>query len=102
MRSAAPRAKRPRLAARFGGDGAWQAAKVAAAFAELRLTDRFDELRKPSARCSATVDWLIGSQAARRGWVLVTDDKGPEFDDLPRVVGHGTLRAALTAMGAPG
>lgn len=86
-----------RLDRRFGDDEAWQAAKIDAAFAELKLTDRADTLRRPSARCSATVDWLIGSQAERRRWLLATDDKGPEFSDV-EVVRHGALRRALDAL----
>ena len=90
-----------RLHARYGADAAWQKAKIDAALCELKLGDRIDELRKPTARCSATIDWLIGSQAARAGWVLITEDTGPEFTDLPRVASFNRIHHILTHLSAP-
>ena len=34
--------------------------------------------------CGATVDWLVAGHAHAEGFVLVTDDKGPEFDVVQR------------------
>lgn len=89
-----------RLHARFGDDERWQQARIDAAFAELRLSGEADGLRRAKARCSASIDWLIGSQADRRGWLLVTDDRGPEFADIALRAGFAAVRAALKRLAA--
>lgn len=82
-----------------GDDASWQRAKLDHAFAELKLSDRKAELLSRNARCSATVDWLIASQAAAREWLLVTDDTGWEFHGLARLTTWETLKAALDRIG---
>lgn len=82
-----------------GDDTRWQHAKVVHAFAELKLKDRIAELLNRNARCSATVDWLIASQADKRNWLLVTDDTGWEFHGLARLTTWTTLMAALDRIG---
>ncbi|MEZ4431389.1 MAG: hypothetical protein R3F65_03170 [bacterium] len=84
-----------RLAARYGTDADWQRAKIETAFHELKLADRITTLHHPKARCSATIDWLIGSQTHRAGWILITDDTGPEFTDLPHRARFKQLRRVL-------
>lgn len=78
-----------------GDDEAWQRAKINNCFAELRLSARKEELLHPKARCSATLDWLIASQAEGREWLLVTEDRGDEFQGVERITTFETLKAAL-------
>lgn len=69
-------------------DDAWQELKV----------ERFrDELgtRESLPRVSASVDWFIAAHAYARGWLLVTDDKGPEFRSLTRRCGVDVLMEAV-------
>ncbi len=87
-----------RLTRLFADDASWQSAKVDAALADLKLAHR-DDIDRSKARCSATIDWLIGSQAERGGWLLATHDKGPEFADLDRV-SLERLRRALHTLSA--
>lgn len=45
----------------------------------------------------ATIDWLIAAQAAGRGWLLVTDDQGPEFAQVPLRTTFALLKTTLEA-----
>lgn len=65
--------------------------------------DSWHAAKKSKGSTSATVDWYIAGQAAHRGWLVVTDDGGPEWQGLPKVK-RATLLAALdriTAERAP-
>jgi hypothetical protein len=43
----------------------------------------------------ATIDWLLATEAEARGWLLVTDDQGPEFADVDRKVKRTRLAGLL-------
>lgn len=64
------------LAMLFPSDQEWQSAK------------RNRILRSQGAEaksdCPATVDWLIAGHAQARGWTLITNDSGVEFQDVRR------------------
>jgi len=61
----------------------WQEAKRALCKRCLGL-DTADVGTSPSHDCGATVDWFIAATAAAEGFVLVSDDKGPEFEICDR------------------
>lgn len=79
-------------------EGSWRAAKRLNAIAHLGLLK--EESSIPGQRVPATVDWFIAGQALRRGWLLVTADRGPEFRGLTRVQ-VPALKAALTTIARP-
>jgi hypothetical protein len=89
------------------GYGAWSQGlfPTRAAWEEAKRRRCFEMLGLPPAasnpRCSATVDWFIAAQAEARGWWLVPDDAGPEFQELRRRCSLGTLMAALEALERP-
>ncbi len=49
-------------------------------------------------QCGATFDWLVGAHARAEGFVLVTDDTGPEFAGLVERVKLDVLVAAVRAV----
>ena len=73
------------------GDGAWQLAKKGRIAAWLGV----ESGKLPAKRVPATVDWYVAGHAAARGWLLVTDDKGLEFDGLDLACRYDDLLVAL-------
>lgn len=73
----------------FPSDDLWQAAK----------RDRLTAIlgHAPSA-APATIDWAIAAQAEAEGWILVTDDTGPELSRVSRRVRKRELRAIMDAL----
>ena len=55
-------------------------------------------LPEKAGRCSATVDWFIAAQAEAQGWLLITDDGGPEFQGHTRRSTYNSLMRALEAL----
>lgn len=74
-----------RLAESFPRSEDWQAAKRRHCIEYLGLglsEERVRELAAKKKRCSATIDWVIAAHAAHEGWIMITNDKGPEVASL--------------------
>ncbi len=84
------------LHAQFPGDVDWQRAKRTLTVRQLLAT-----AYQANARCSATLDWLIAGHAHARGWILVTHDRGREFQALAQQVTGAQWLAALRSLGLP-
>jgi hypothetical protein len=83
------------IGTQFSDDAAWQAAKRKLAGRQLGLSDEQLETAK-NRRVGATVDWLIAGQtAANQPWILVTNDKGMEFQAVARKISLENLEALL-------
>lgn len=85
------------LEQRFPTPDSWRTAKRERCIQCLGLTKEQADAA-PGQRCSATVDWLIAGQALKAGWILVTGDKGPEFQGLDRKITLDQLEALLRDM----
>lgn len=72
----------------------WQQAKKELAFRRSGLTDQ-QKAELPGKKFAATVDWLIAGQAAGNAWILVTNDTGPEFGEVPLKIDFDSLEAIL-------
>ncbi len=72
----------------------WQNAKLDAMLACLAVTNA------PGKKVPATVDWYIAGHAMARGWILVTEDKGVEFNGPLVRTTLKALEAALDTLGA--
>ncbi len=48
----------------------------------------------------ATLDWYLAAQSAGRGWWMITDDRGHEFQHLSRRARVSTFRHALARLAA--
>lgn len=82
------------LHAQFRADLEWQRAKRTLTVRQLLAT-----AYNANARCSATLDWLIAGHAHARGWILVTHDRGREFQALEQQVTGAQWLAALRSLG---
>ncbi len=71
---------------------AWQDLKWSRIARELKVTPNAHK------RVSGTIDWFIAAHAGARDWVLVTDDQGPEFQQLATRTTSATLRDALSSL----
>jgi predicted nucleic acid-binding protein len=71
-----------RLAANFPQPADWHASKRKRCIQCLGLRENHIQPLGSGKRCGATVDWLIAAHAAQEGWILVTNDDGPEFVGL--------------------
>ncbi len=69
-----------RLAARFPSRAAWAQAKRGLYLRALGLSD--DASERDGTACSATLDWLVIGHAEAMGYLLVSDDRGAEFEDV--------------------
>lgn len=74
-----------RLGASYPSSQAWHQAKKERCLRCLGLDPETHPTPGSGRRCGATVDWLIGAHAQTEGYVLVTQDEGPEFQTLQRV-----------------
>jgi hypothetical protein len=83
-----------RLGERHATPDAWHAAKKKRCLQCLGLPSE-TPLEATGQGCGATVDWLIGGHARAEGFVLVTDDTGPEFKGLTERLKLSTLEEAL-------
>lgn len=70
-----------KLAGWHGSDEDWLIAKRAACAHALAVDAPADSAR----RCPATVDWYVACHAAAQGWVIITDDDGPEWRHVERI-----------------
>jgi hypothetical protein len=52
-------------------------------------------------QCGATVDWLIGAHAHAQGYILVTDDRGPEMQGLERINLDALVEAVRQVLSEP-
>ncbi|HWN67305.1 MAG TPA: hypothetical protein VNM90_06670, partial [Haliangium sp.] len=62
----------------------WRGFKRQRCLACVGLLHRADEAKAGGKRCGATIDWLVAGHADLEGYVLVTDDGGPEFKSVRR------------------
>lgn len=89
------------LASRYSTQEKWSSAKHASCqrcLAGAAATSPTAGSSSPTAgsrRCSATVDWFIGQQATALSALLITDDKGEEYDDISRA----TRKTFMEALG---
>lgn len=89
------------LAASFPDNADWQTAKRRRCVECLGLVRSEEAARAISSkkkRCGATVDWVIAAHAAHEGWILVTDDPGPEFAGLELKLSLPELEQILAAL----
>lgn len=71
-----------RLGASFPSDAEWHAGKRKRCLQCLGGRDDAARLPGSGKRCGATVDFVIAAHAAHEGWILVTNDDGPDFAGL--------------------
>jgi predicted nucleic acid-binding protein len=72
-----------RLGRLYPNQGEWRAFKKRRCLECVGLHPGTETAGDGSA-CGATIDWLIASQADANGYLLVTNDAGPEFVDVAR------------------
>lgn len=84
-----------RLAESFPRTADWHGAKRRRCIECLGLRPSEVPNAASGKRCGATVDWVIAAQAAHEGWILVTNDTGPEFAGLEMKVSLDRLERAL-------
>jgi hypothetical protein len=94
------------LGKQYPGSKAWRDFKRQRCLSCLRLPDDLAHKATGSGkRCGATVDWLVAGHADAEGHVLVTNDRGPEFDSIRRKARLKTVvkvvDEVLRATGAP-
>lgn len=80
------------LAKRYPDSESWRLAKKELIRRRSGLVDL------PGEHFAATVDWLIAGQAAGNSWILVTDDKGPEFAEVLLKIDYASLETLLEKM----
>lgn len=76
----------------------WYRAKKERSLRSLGLDPITTKVPASGKGCGATVDWLIIGHARAEGYVLVSDDMGPEFAELVERVKLGTLERALAKL----
>jgi hypothetical protein len=62
----------------------WHAFKRQRCLSCLGLMHLAHEVKGSGKHCGATIDWLVAGHADAEGHVLVTSDRGPEFDRVSR------------------
>lgn len=86
-----------RLGERCPDSAAWREAKRRRCLHCLGL-DAATATPGSGKECGATVDWLVGGHARAEGAILVTDDKGPEFQGIVERVKLDVLEEALRGL----
>jgi hypothetical protein len=93
------------LGEQYPGPDAWHAFKRHRCLSCVGLTHRADEAKDSGKHCGATIDWLVAGHADAEGHVLVTDDRGPEFESVQLKVTLATavkvVEEILRATGVP-
>src|SRR6185436_295044 len=89
-----------RLAANFPGTADWHAAKRKRCVQCLGFREQDVRVQASGKRCGATVDWVIAAHAAEEGWILVTDDTGPDFAGLELKMELGRVEQFLGELAA--
>jgi hypothetical protein len=84
-----------RLGASFPMPGDWHAAKRKRCLECLGLRDKNIPTSGSGKKCNATVDFALAAHAAYEGWILVTDDTGPDFIGLELKIKLERLEALL-------
>lgn len=85
-----------RLAERFPSRQAWADAKRARYLRALGLAA--DTPTRDGTHCSGTIDWLVVGHAEAMGYLLVSDDGGPEFDGVTRRCTYAVASEAARAL----
>lgn len=86
-----------RIAALYPGETEWYAFKRRRCLECLGLP-REHEAPGKGGGCGATVDWLIAGHAEHLGALLVTHDRGPEFQSITRRTTLDCLRRVVQAL----
>lgn len=73
-----------RLGRSFPSREDWRAAKKKRCLQCLGLREQDVQVAGSGASCGATIDFVIAAHATHEGWILVTDDKGPDFAGIER------------------
>lgn len=71
-----------RLGQSFPDVSSWHEAKRKRCLRCLKISEQAEQVKASGKGCGATVDWVIAAHAAHEGWILVTNDTGPEFAGL--------------------
>lgn len=71
-----------RLGESFPTSADWHAAKRTRCIQCLGLNERSVSISGSGKSCGATIDLVIAAHAAYEGWILVTNDRGPDFAGL--------------------
>jgi predicted nucleic acid-binding protein len=71
----------------FPEDERWREAKRMACASALGLNDPPTTKR----RCPATVDWYVAAHAVAKGWTIVTEDRGPEWQRIQTISSSALL-----------
>ena len=87
-----------RLGASFPSTADWHAAKRKRCLQCLGLGDRDASISASGKSCGATIDFVIAAHAAHEGWILVTDDRGPDFEGLTLKIKLEHLEKILEGM----
>lgn len=77
---------------------AWYAAKKQRFIKSLGLDEKKTASNVTGKKCAATVDFYIAAHAAQEGWILVTDDGGPDFEKIERKIDLSSLEQCLRGM----
>lgn len=73
------------LGTRYPSANDWRTFKRARCFRCLNLPEHLhDQAAGSGKNCGATLDWLVAGHAHARSYVLITDDRGPEFKSVSR------------------
>jgi hypothetical protein len=94
------------LGKQYPGPNAWREFKRQRCLSCLRLPDDLAHRATGNGKhCGATIDWLVAGHADAEGYVLVTNDRGPEFERVQRKTKLTTLvkvvDEVLRTTGAP-
>ncbi|WP_428264178.1 hypothetical protein [Haliangium sp.] len=79
----------------FDTPARWRDAKRQRCIECLGLKKLESQVKGSGRNCGATIDWLIAAHALAEDCVLVTDDRGPEFEQVTSKLKLDTLREAL-------
>lgn len=82
------------LATLYPATGSWRAFKKRRCLECVGLSPTHADATGDGHRCGATVDWLIAAQADQNGYLLVTNDLGPEFASVARRAEVAVIQAA--------
>lgn len=84
-----------RLGKEFPKSTDWYAAKRKQCVQCLGLSERDVRIVSSGKSCGATIDFVIAAHASHEGWILVTDDNGPDFAELELKIKLGRLEEVL-------
>ncbi len=83
------------ITGRFTDREAWRREKFAVCARAVNLPDADLSRVGKNHNISATADWFIRSHVESNGWIVLTDDRGAEWQGYARKCSYNALAAAL-------